>query len=367
MDSINYDKHIGNSGNSNAEGDEENNGNGDGINILITAASRRVSLIRNFRLALEEIEGNVISVDYDINSPALFFAHKHYKVPLVMEPNYLDVIWDIVQKENIKIIIPTIDQELLLWAKHKQEFMKKGVHVSISPPETIETCNDKWETYRFFKEHRIPFPKTYLPETLTYKMDFPLFIKPRGGRGSVHSYIVKNKKELDFFMEYVSEPLVQDYLQGKEFTIDAFFSKDGRLISYVPRYRLVIRSGVSDRGRTFRNSALTEWIKKIGKAMQFEGAVNIQGKVCKRKITFFEINPRFSGGIQLSTAAGPNFAEFLLKELSGETLEPQLGDYDDHLTMTSYEDSLFLDARRKVSFFYSDHNNIIPTKNKTRL
>lgn len=345
-----------------------------GFNVLITAASRRVALVRNFRLALQDTGGIVVAVDYDINSPALFFAHKQYKVPLVMDPAYTEVIESIAVKENINLIIPTIDQELLLWSKNKTRFAEKDITVSISPPETVGICNDKWETYNFFKSNNFPFPATYLREHLTYHMNYPLFIKPRAGRGSVHSYMVNNKRELDFFVEYVHEPLVQDYLMGKEFTVDAFFSNNGELISFVPRWRLVIRSGVSDRGRTFRNDELTEWVKKIGKALAFEGAINIQGKIYKDKVTFFEINPRFSGGIQLSTAAGPNFSQFLLDEIAGNPLHPQVGDYDEHLFMTSFEDSLFLDGRRNVSFFYcddtgifSDHNGILPKKNKKRL
>ena len=101
--------------------------------------------------------------------------------------------------------------------------------------------------------------------------------------------------------------------------------------------------------------------------MEFDGAVNIQGKIHKEEIKFFEINPRFSGGIQLSTAAGINFSELLVKELKGETVKPQLGRYNCNLTMTSYEDSLFLDARRNVTCFYSDHTDILPCKNKTKL
>lgn len=337
------------------------------INVLITAASRRVSLARNFRLALEKSGGHLITVDYDIYSPALFFGHRHYKVPLVMDPQYLPTINNIVKKENIDLIIPSIDQELMLWAEHQAEFKERGVYVSISPPETIKICNDKWETYKFFKANRIPFPNTYLPEMLTYRMPYPLFIKPRDGRGSVQAYLVRNKKELDFFTEYVNNPLVQDYLLGKEFTVDAYFSLDGRLISYVPRYRLVVRSGVSDRGRTFKNEKLAKWIEKLGQKLKFCGAVNIQGKIYKRGITFFEINPRFSGGIQLSTAAGPNFADFIIRELNGEVLNPKLGEYATRLTMTSFEDSLFLDSRRNVHFFYKTHSDIIPTKNKTKL
>ncbi|MCP5053248.1 MAG: ATP-grasp domain-containing protein [bacterium] len=337
------------------------------VNVLITAASRRVALVRNFRLALEPCGGNVITVDYDIHSPALFFSHRHYKVPLVLDPDYLPTIETIVARENITLIIPTIDQELMLWARHKQQFKEKGIHVSISAPETIDICNDKWNTSHFFKIHDIPFPNTYLQEMLTYKMDYPLFIKPRNGRGSVQSYVVKNKKELDFFVEYVPEPLVQDYLQGKEFTVDAYFSLEGKLISYVPRYRLVIRSGVSDRGRTFKNEKLGRWVEKIGRTMGFEGVINLQGKIHKQTVTFFEINPRYSGSIQLSTAAGPNFSELMIRELNGETLEPMLGDYTANLTMTSYEDSLFLDSRRNISFFYNHPTDIIPTKNKTKL
>jgi len=337
------------------------------VNVLITAASRRVALIRNFRLALEEMGGNVITVDNDIYSPALFFSHRHYKVPLVMDPEYLPTLRDVIEKEEIALIIPTIDQELMLWAENKAAFLQHGVRVSISDPATVLACNDKWETFKFFKQHKIPFPRTYLPEDLTYRMTYPLFIKPRGGRGSVHAYLVKNKKELDFFTDYVQDPLVQDYVQGREFTLDVFFSQQGTLISYVPRYRLVIRSGVSDRGRTFYNKELVKWLKKIGSLLKFEGAVNIQGKVCRDSIQFFEINPRFSGGIQLSTAAGPNFADFLVQESRGETLKPILGDYNKNLLMTSFEDSLFLDSHRNVSFFYSNPSDIIPTKNKTKL
>jgi carbamoyl-phosphate synthase large subunit len=341
--------------------------NDEAINVLITAASRRVALARNFRLALKEKKGNVITVDYDMNSPALFFSHRHYKVPLVSDPAYLETIENIVKKENIRLIIPTIDQELMLWAEHKDYFKKLGVHVSVSPPESIGICNDKWETFLFFKKHQLPFPGTYLPGMITYKMHYPLFIKPRTGRGSVQSYKIRNKRDLDFFMDYVPDPLVQDYLQGKEFTVDAFYSNSGKLISCIPRYRLVIRAGVSDRGRTFKNKKLLSWIKKIGKKMRFEGAVNIQGKIFKEEIKFFEINPRFSGGIQLTTAAGVNFSELIIKELRGETLVPQLEEYTCNLTMTSYEDSLFLDSRGNVTYFFSDHTDILPHKNKTKL
>lgn len=318
------------------------------MNVLITAASRRVSLVRLFRDAIRPTGGKVIAVDYESYSPALFFADIHYKVPLVKDPSYLLCIQDICTKENISLLIPTIDQELSIWAKSKTDFEKNGVRVSISKPETIQIFTDKLNTYNAFLKETIPFPHSFLPHKNQIPEHFPLFVKPRNGRGSVGAFPVRNKKEFLFFIDYIKDPLMQTYLEGKEFTVDALFDRHGTLVRCIPRYRLVIRSGVSDRGVTFKNHALTDLVEKIGDRFQFCGAINIQGKILNDSITFFEINPRFSGGIQLSAASGTSFAELLVKETMGNHLIPSLFEYLPGMLMTSFEDSLFIDSRNHL-------------------
>ena len=318
------------------------------MNILITAASRRVFLTRLFREALRPVGGKVIAVDYESHSPALFFADKRYKVPLVSDPNYISLVREICVKENVKLVIPTIDPELILWAKAKEEMKKSGIQVSISNEETIGTFTDKLNTYRAFKKENIPFPHTFIPNAGRKPETYPLFVKPRKGRGSVGAFAVRNEKEFLFFSEYVKDPVMQTYLDGKEFTVDAFFDRDGQLIRCVPRWRLVIRSGVSDRGITFSNPALTELIQKIGRAFRFEGAINVQGKIFGEQISFFEINPRFSGGIQLSAVSGISFSQLLVQEMQGEKLFPSLSDYRVGMLMSSYEDSLFINETNRL-------------------
>lgn len=312
------------------------------MNVLITAISRRVALTRLFKQALIPTKGKLIAVDYETYSPALFFADSHHQVPLVNDKFYLSKIHDICRKEKVNLIVPTIDQELKIWAESQGEFEKDGIKVSISPLETIHTFTDKWHTYHALSKSNIPYPHTFLPDKDFIPDTFPLFIKPRNGRGSVGAFPVKNMKEYLFFTDYVKNPILQTYLDGKEFTVDAFFSNAGKLIYCIPRYRLVIRSGVSDRGQTFINQELTSLIEKIANSFKFRGAINIQGKIKDGIITFFEINPRFSGGIQLSAAAGPNFAALMIQEMLGEILTPQLFNYHPNLMMTSYEDSLFI-------------------------
>ena len=60
----------------------------------------------------------------------------------------------------------------------------------------------------------------------------------------------------------------------------------------------------------------------------------------------FEINPRFSGGIPLTIAAGADFPGWLLDLTEGRTVESAVGRFQPDFWMTSYEASFFLDDDR---------------------
>ena len=70
---------------------------------------------------------------------------------------------NIIEKENIDIIFPTMDEGLLKWAQKKDYFKNKyDTDVIISNEKTIDICIDKWKTFLFFKENNIPTPETSL-------------------------------------------------------------------------------------------------------------------------------------------------------------------------------------------------------------
>ncbi|MBI5814543.1 MAG: ATP-grasp domain-containing protein [Nitrospinae bacterium] len=314
------------------------------FNILITAASRRVAMIRGFTQALEDlgVAGRVLVCDSDRLSPGLRFADKFHLVPLSSEPEYIPTLLEICRKENIKLVVPTIDEELPVFGKHKKDFAAIGVTALVSDERVGLICNDKYKTSLFFAENGFPFAKTMLPEQLDFKsVKYPLFIKPRSGRGSVDAYPVKNEEELKFFLNYVHNPVVQNFLTGKEYTIDVLAGLDGRIIHVVPRERIVIRSGVSDRARTRKDEKLMNLCAKICGTLGVVGPVNIQCKIDNGKTTFFEINPRFSGAIQLTTAAGADFFRLIVQDAMGLKPEPAIGDFKDNFLMISYEESIF--------------------------
>ncbi len=173
-----------------------------------------------------------------------------------------------------------------------------------------------------------------------------LFIKPRVGRGGVGAHLVRNRRERDFFIDYVGNPVVQEFLEGPEYTIDMFCDWNGVPLSIVPRERVVVRAGVSDRGRTVRSAQLERLSMSVAEAIPFAGPVNVQCRMRGDTAVVFEINPRFSGGIPLTIAAGADFPAMLVQLALGKPPRPSLGRYRADLWMTSYEAAVFRPARR---------------------
>ncbi len=316
-----------------------------GPHVVVTAASRRVALVQALQRALSARPGHgrVIATDIDPFSPAVHLADAAEEVPRSDQPGYVDALLDVCTAHDAGILVPTIDDELETIAAAAGRFAAAGVVVMAPHADTARICRDKLLTAEHLQRHGIRVAATWTPaEVRARRLPPPLFIKPRRGRGSVGAFPIRTADQLRFFLDYVPDPVVQEYLEGPEYTIDLFCDLEGQPISAVPRERIVIRSGVTDRGRTVGSAALVDLAVRCAAVLQFRGAVNVQCRVVEGTPVIFEINPRFSGGIQLTIAAGADFAEWTIRAARGESLTPCLGRFTDGLRMSSYESSLFL-------------------------
>jgi len=313
------------------------------INVLITAASRRVPLVRAFRDAVGKFgKGRVITTDINPLSPALYFGHKHHIVPLTTDRYYIPIIESICDVEDVSLVVPTIDDELPIFGRARERLQSVGIQVAISSEQTGMICNDKYETYQFCLKNDIPVPMTTLAaDSHGRTFQYPAIVKPRFGRGSVNVFTVQNEDHLRLFANYVPDALIQDYVGGTEFTVDVLCSFSGKVISVVPRERLVIRAGVSDKGITRRNRAVMEFAENVALKLQIVGAANIQCKWGGGRVTLIEVNPRFSGGIPLTLAAGADFPSWMLQMAAGLDVRSQVGKFQDALAMMSFEESIF--------------------------
>ena len=316
------------------------------MNVLITAASRRVALVQAFRAALraEGFRGRVIVTDVNPLSPAVHVADAAFRVPLATDADYMPVLLSLCETEQVGLVIPTIDDELAMFGKAREAFAAIGTYAACSPEATAELCNDKYATCRYLAGEGVDAAASWLPAELAAGQPPPLFIKPRVGRGAVGAFPVQTQRELSFFLDYVHDPVVQEYLSGPEYTIDVLCTAHGQPLSIVPRERAVIRAGVIDRGRTVNLPSLISLARQVCATLPFAGPINIQCRMRGETPVVFEINPRFSGGIPLTIAAGADFPAMLVRMAAGRAVEPSIGTFRENLWMTSYESSVFLES-----------------------
>ena len=314
------------------------------MNILITSASRKVSLVRAFQQALaHEDSGKVIAVDASPLAPALYFADEHHLVPPGHKPEFLSVILRLCEQLDIKLLIPTRDEELPFFAEHKEKFANVSTFVMVSDPGTIRICQDKKLFIKFCQENGFAVPKNYDGVDLPVNLEFPLFIKPWQGKGGRQAIRANSKEELKMALKQTPDAVVQEFIDAPEYTIDLFASFSGRVISVVPRERIHIFGGESFISRTSKNPALIQEAIQLATKLQLIGHNTIQCFLDNNIVKFIEVNPRFGGAAHLGFAAGAPTPLFLVKLLKGETLEPKIGQFKDNYFMLRYTDDLFLD------------------------
>ena len=315
------------------------------VNILITSVSRKVWLVKAFKDALrgERVDGKVISADINPLSAGLYVSDKHYLVPPSSDQNFIPAILEICKKENIKLLIPTRDGELLLFTKNKKKIGKQGTYVMVSNPEVIEICNDKYRFYQFLIGNNIPTPKTCLPHQIDFSSArYPLIVKSRYGSGSKGLFKVENAEELKFFINYVSNPVIQEFINGKEYTVDLFSDLNGKVLTVVPRERIETFCGESYKGKTVKDTQIIEYAKNLAEKLQTIGHITIQCIRNDSGIKFIEVNPRFGGGAILGIKAGANTPSLLLKLILGEKIKPQIGEFKEGLLMLRYTKDIFI-------------------------
>ena len=321
------------------------------INVLILSAGRRVELVKAFKQAREELNigGKVIACDLSDTAPAIYHADGYYLVPRILDDNYIPSIMDICKKENIDLIIPTIDTELLKLAEEKEKIESEtNAKVHVSDLNVVKICRDKYNTQAFFEEHGFKVPRLITQKEIENKeYEFPMFIKPLNGSSSINTFKINNERELEFFLEYVPQPMVQEFIEGDEYTIDAFVDFNHNPITIVPRQRLATRGGEVLKGVVKKDREIIEEVKKVIEILKPIGHITLQCMKTKRGIEFIEINPRFGGGAPISIKAGANSPENLYRLLMGETLAYN-EEYEDNLLASRHDDAVFINCNGEV-------------------
>lgn len=294
------------------------------FNILILSAGRRVELINLFKKTSKDMNLNakIVAADYSNLAPALYFADDKVLLPKISSKNYINEIIKNANYHNISLIIPTIDTDLLLLAKNKQKIEEETrAKVLISDYKIVDICRDKFKTQTFFEENNFGVPKLYNFKEINENSSFPLFLKPKDGSSSQNIFKVNNYNEFITYSKIIGDPVIQEFIEGDEYTIDAFLDFNSNIITIVPRLRIQTRGGEISKGKIVKDREIINEIKAVLETLKPIGHITLQLMKTKNGIKFIEINPRFGGGAPMSIMSGANSCENLFRILNNEKLE----------------------------------------------
>lgn len=313
------------------------------MNILFCSVGRRCELLKDFRNTL----GNQVKIVVTDNSkvaPAMAFADKAYLVPLISDPSYISIILDICKKEEIQAVTTLIDPEIMLLAKHREEFEALGVTVLAPYEETAKLCFNKYDMYRFLTEKGINTVKTYgtyeefMVDYNAGRIAFPVFVKPRTGSGSVGARKIETPDLLKQVTEQDKSLIIQELMTGKDLDADVYVDTiSHKPVAIFSKKKLSTTIGGANKTVSFKDESLFAFIQEALSAMQFNGPLDMDFFYQDGKYYLSEINPRFGGAYLHAYGAGVDFVKLIQNNMAGIENPADIGNYEEDIVMMMYD------------------------------
>jgi carbamoyl-phosphate synthase large subunit len=290
------------------------------VRVLVTGAGgpAGVAVIQELRK-----RGHyTIGVDADPMAVGLRLADESAVVPLFSDPAYVASLVRAATVSNAQALICTVAEEYPALVSGLPFLEEAHVRLLLPSLDAAQTCTDKWRFAECLRTAGLPSPATGLGTD--EGVPGPWVVKPRFGRGSRDVFYARTRKDLADALKACPDPIVQSQIKGREFTCDVLMDPTGAMAGGVARWRLETKAGISTKGETFDNDDVLHLSGQVLKAVGLIGPANVQGFVCDDgAVMIHEVNPRFSGGLPLSLAAGADLVEEYLRAIMGATVRPE--------------------------------------------
>ncbi|MEV1286904.1 ATP-grasp domain-containing protein [Micromonospora sp. NPDC049679] len=270
-----------------------------------------VAVIRALRAAGHR----VLALDADPDAVGLRLGDTAAVLPRADADGYGEALLGIVTEHRPAALICTVAEEYAALGAVTARLTALGCRTWLPDTTAVRTCLNKAMFAAALHARGVPHPATATTREGAGALPGPWIVKPAGGRGSRDVHAVDTAAELDRAFATVAVPIAQTRLTGREFTADVLVARDGTMLTCVPRWRDETRAGISVRGSTFDSAAVTRVVGDTLRAVGLTGPANVQGFVAdpapladdpdaEVAVSVVEVNPRFSGGLPLTLAAG---------------------------------------------------------------
>src|SRR3984893_10332114 len=281
-----------------------------------------------FETIMVNCNPETVSTDYD-TSDRLYFE------PLTLE----DVLAVVEREKPHGVIVQFGGQTPLNLAL---ELKRNGVPIIGTAPESIDLAEDRRRFGRLLDELKIPQPKNgsaLVPEEaarVASEIGFPVLVRPSyvlGGRAMVIAY------DLNTVQEYVAQAalmgparpvLIDQFLEeATEVDVDALADGEDVIIGGVMEHieEAGVHSGDSScvlPPVSLSPSVLArirDYTKRLAKALQVVGLMNVQYAIQRDTVYVLEVNPRASRTVPfVSKATGVPLAKVAARLMAGKKL-----------------------------------------------
>lgn len=311
------------------------------VTVLVTGAggASGVGAIRSLH---ETTDHTVVGVDMDESAAGLHLADEGRPVPAASDPNWPDAVKAVVDEFDVDVVVPTVDEEL-----RRLDAVRETVPVLAPRQSVVDLALDKYRCMRRLAASGHVVPETWLgSERPDFDAAaFPLVAKPRSGRGSRGVEVVSGPGELEEYLattdRALDDVIVQEYLEGREFTTSVVATADGRTLSVVPK-EAIEKDGSTVDGVTRTQPDVAASCRALAATLDPRGPMNVQQVLDDEgRPNTIEINPRFSSTSCLTVAAGVDEFDLLVRDAVGERVEAP-GTHEAGVRIRRYLDHVFV-------------------------
>jgi carbamoyl-phosphate synthase large subunit len=279
--------------------------------------------------------GRVIGLTFDARHTG---AHtSHFDAVHVTPPpaagaaGFLDALRDVIRKEDVRVVVPTLDPEALLCAAARVPLARLGAR-TLLPGEVAIRRIAKTQLGALARRVGFEAPRTMVVtstatlESALRELGLPLVLKGSFADSEIAASAADAVRAFGKLGALWGLPLLaQELITGDELDLAVLYDRAGKRVGAVPMRKL----GLTSRGKAWAGVTVEapEFIRLadgLMRALRWSGAAELE--VIRERTSgalyLIEVNPRFPAWIYLTTAAGVNLPWALVRIALGETVKP---------------------------------------------
>lgn len=304
-------------------------------------------------------EGKLIATDNSPVAPAIYIADKQFTVPRIDSPDYIGTILQICRDQSVKAITTLIDPEIELLAQNRELFLENGVLPLCPEKQTAHLCFNKYEMFKHLSSKGVRTTLTFdsldsFQQALNEgSIQFPVFIKPISGSGSVGAKKVNTMDELlSIWNEGQFVYIIQELMTGGDCDADVYVDCiSHQPVSIFSKKKIETRIGGASKTISFKDPKLFAFVEEVCAALELSGPCDMDFFLKDGEYYLSEINPRFGGAYLHAYGAGVDFIKLIMNNIDGIENKKQIGQYDEDIIMMMYDDVII---RRKSELVSDD-------------